>query len=92
MEPVNGIGGYGQGCIKTKGDIGHGHVVINGFRQSDDVHAQLGEAIGVFLGAAPTYAYQGLQVMAAVIVDHHLGHVLYLVAHRHLMRLVAAGA
>jgi hypothetical protein len=52
----------------------------------------LGQPEGVFLGAAAADADQCLKVVAIIIVDHHLGHVLDLGAHRHFVRLVAAGA
>ena len=81
-----------QGGVEAEGDVGHGDVVVDGLGQGDDVHARLGQPIGVFLGAAAAEADQGVEVMALIVVDDHLGHVQHLAADRHLVRLVAAGA
>ena len=92
MQPVDGAGGHGQRGIEAKGDVGGCHVVVDGLGQGNDVHAQPGEAEGVFLGAATTDADQGLQIVAVVVVEHHPGHVLQLPAHGHLVGFVAACA
>ena len=92
MEAVDGVGGDGQGGVEAKGDVGHGHVVVDGLGQGEHVHPGLGQTVGVFLGAAAADADQGFQVVAMVVVEHHFGHVLDLGAHRHFMGFVAAGA
>ena len=37
VQTVNSSGGNTQGRVKTKSNIGTGHVVVNGFWQGDDV-------------------------------------------------------
>ena len=66
-------------------------IVVDGLGQGDDVEPILGQAIGVLLGAAAAQADQRVQVVFFVGVDHDTGHVHGLVAHRHLVRFVAAG-
>ena len=92
MEAVDGIGGDGKGGVEAEGDVGHGDIVVDGFGQGDHVDPSLGQAVGVLLGAAAADADYCFEVVAMIVVDHHLGHVLHLGADRHLVRLVAAGA
>ena len=61
MQAVDGLGGNGQRCVITEGNIGHGHVIINGLGQGDDVESLLRQAIGVFLGSAAADADQRRQ-------------------------------
>jgi len=41
VQAINGVGGDAQGCGITKRGIGHGHIVVDGLGQRDDVNASL---------------------------------------------------
>jgi len=92
MKPVDGLGGDGQCRVVAEGDVGHGHVIVDGLGQGDDVQSFLGQTVGVFLGAAAADADQGVEMMTVVVVDNDIGHVHQGAAHRHFVGFVAAGA
>ena len=52
----------------------------------------LHQAVGVLLRAPAADADQDVEMVPVVVLDDRVGHVQYLAAHQHPVRLVAAGA
>ena len=61
VEPVDGVGGDAQGGVKTEGDVGEAHVVVDGLGQGDDVEPLLHELQGVLLRTATADADQAVE-------------------------------
>ena len=92
VNPVDRLGGDGEGGIETEGDIGSRHIIIDRLGKGDDLQARLLQAEGVFLSAASPQADQGVQVVALVGVYHRAGHVLGPAADGHFVWFVPAGS
>jgi hypothetical protein len=92
MEAVYGTGGYLHCRIEPEGYIGHGHIIVDGFWQSDYVHALLGKPVCISLGASSTNTDKRIQVMLAVMVQHDIRHIHFFSADRHFMGFIAACA
>ena len=91
VETVEGIRGDFHGSIKSKGDISHGDIIIDGLRQSNDVESLLMQAESILLRAATANTNQHIKVVTLIIVADGISHIHHLTAHRHFVRLVAAG-
>src|SRR5690625_5075242 len=48
VQPVNGVGGNGDGGIKTEGVVGGVDVIVNGLWNTDDGHAVISEPLRAF--------------------------------------------
>ena len=92
VQAVDGVGGDAERGIETEGGVGQRHVVVDGFRQGHDVEACLLQAQRILHGSATAQADQAIEMIGVVVGDDGLGHVQHLAVHRHLVRLVAAGA
>lgn len=51
LQPVEGLGGDGDGRVEAEGDVGGGDVVVDGLRDPDDRQARLGEEVRRLEGA-----------------------------------------
>src|ERR1017187_6433553 len=76
VQPVNGLGGNVHRRGIAERGVGHGHVVVNGLGQGDDVEAGLMQAQRIFLRAAAAEADDGVETPLVVILHDGLGHVL----------------
>ena len=92
VQPIDGFSGDTEGSVVTKRDVRSINVIVDGFRQVDDVNPLLCQPVGILGRAATAYAYQRMQVVLMVDLDHGIGHVQNLTAHRHFVRLIATGA
>src|SRR5438552_11166719 len=92
VEAVDGFSCNVQRGGKTKGRIGHGHVVVDGLGQSENIETFLSKAQCAFLRAAATEADEGIEAEFLVISDQNLGHIAVTTIDSHAMRFVAAGS
>ena len=92
VQAVDGLGGDTQRRVEAKGGVGAPHVVVDGLGQRDDIHPVLAQVIGVLLRAAAPQADQRVEMVLLIGLEHDARHVHGLVAHGHLVGLVAAGA
>ena len=92
VEAVDGVGGDAERGIEAEGGVGHADVIVYRLWQRDDVEPLLRQLQRVLLRAAATKADQHVEVVAMVVLDDQIGHVLCLAGDLHLVRLVPAGA
>lgn len=92
MKTVYGLRDGVHRRVETERDIGHSHIVIDSLGQGHDVETRVLESQGILLGAAPTDADQGIEMMTMIGLDDGIGHVPRPATDGHPMRLVPAGA
>src|SRR5580698_2100442 len=92
MQTVNGFGRNIQRGGVAEGGVGHGHVVINGLGQSDDVEAGLVKAQRILLRSAAAEADEAIETPFFVIAHNCFGHIARAAVNDHAMRFIAAGA
>jgi hypothetical protein len=77
--------------VETERDIGQHDIVINGFRQRDDVQPLFHQAEGILLRASTADADQNIEMISAVVFDNRICHIHELPTDQHTMRFLPAG-
>jgi len=75
VQPVNRLGGNAERGVKADGRVGQRHIVVDGFRESDDMQALFHQTQRILLRAAAPDADESIEPEPAVIGGNRTGHV-----------------
>src|SRR5690606_7136053 len=91
VQPVNGFGSDVHCRVKSKGNIGTIHIIVDGFGQCDHIQlTRAGQVHCVFLRSISPKADEAVDLVAVRVFDRDVGHVHDFSTHVHLAGFVAA--